>query len=344
MINGPTPAHLLEAQLHGTGKTLLAEIAFEISTGGRFEQTTPSHDEDELRKRITSLLMSGAGAIMIDNLETMVSSTIASALTSTRWTDRILGKSEIVTIDNNVIFALSGNNVALSGEIARRIVRIRLQARDDRPWERSSFRHPNIKTYVRSRRGQLQAAVVAIVQAWIDAGRPEGPSVPFGSFESYAQVIGGILHHAGVNGFMENRAALFEEADTEGTAWRAFTAAWYENFGVVECTSSDLFPIAIDTEGLELDGKNERAQRISLGTKLSKYRDRVFGTYRIVRSGSRKRATTWKLDRMGESVNQSESTLSQSETETNTQGVPIDSPGYTGFTQTDDGDIPEAFR
>lgn len=300
LITGSTPAHLLEAQIHGTGKTLLAEILFEISTGGKFEVTTPSYDEDELRKRITSLLIAGSNAIMIDNLEDMISSTIASALTAPKWTDRILGKNETITIPNTTVFALSGNNVSLSGEMARRVVRIRLQAKSDKPWERSGFRHPNIKTYVIENRAKLQAACISLVTAWLNAGRPNGPHVPFGSFESYAATLGGILHQAGIEGFLANRSAVFEESDTEGAAWRAFTESWFEKWGTAKVTTSDIFGLALDTEGFLLDGKNDQAIKTALGIKLRKFKDRIYGKYQIKKSTETKsRAILWQLKQVG---------------------------------------------
>jgi hypothetical protein len=58
---------------------------------------------------------------------------------------------------------------------------------------------------------------------------------------------------------------------------------------------ADLYPIAVDTDCLDLGRGTERAQRITLGKKLSKQRDRVVGNYRITESGVEKRATKWRL-------------------------------------------------
>jgi hypothetical protein len=299
IIQGPVPAAMLEAQIQGTGKTLLCEIILDVSTGGRFEQTAPSGDEDELRKRITSLLMAGASAVVIDNCETVNSGTLASAITATRWTDRILGKSEMVSIPNNAVFALTGNNIALSGEIARRVIRIRLQSKTAAPWERKEFRHPKIKTYVKENRTRLQSACLSIIQSWIDAGKPLADVEGFGSFESYAEIIGSILHHAGIGGFLQNRRALFEEADSESETWKSFVYEWYERHGPSVVTSADLWPMAIDADGLGLPGNTDRARRTAFGMKLQKYRDRIFGEYRITRAGTRHKSAAWKLQNEG---------------------------------------------
>ena len=102
-------------------------------------------------------------------------------------------------------------------------------------------------------------------------------------FESWAQVMGGILDVASVPGLLGNadefRAA---RADQVGE-WRAFVQAWWLQHADEWVKVSDLF-LLVEREKL-LDSivgeKGERSQRTKLGVALGKSIDRVFGEYRI---------------------------------------------------------------
>ena len=57
--------------------------------------------------------------------------------------------------------------------------------------------------WVRANRGRLVAACLTLGQAWIAAGRPRGRR-SIGSYEAWAQVLGGVLEVAGIEGFLGN--------------------------------------------------------------------------------------------------------------------------------------------
>lgn len=59
-FSGPSPLFLVDANVRAAGKGLLLDCIARIITGERFTIATYTHDEDELRKRITSLAMSAA--------------------------------------------------------------------------------------------------------------------------------------------------------------------------------------------------------------------------------------------------------------------------------------------
>ncbi|GAG17382.1 unnamed protein product, partial [marine sediment metagenome] len=193
LIDGCTPLYLFEKPAPGTGATLLvSEIVF-IATGRPLLAMTEGRDEDEWRKRLTAKLRTGAGHIVIDNLGNRLDSpALSAAITASVWEDRILGRSETVKIPIRCCWMATGNNPAVSSEIARRTVRVRLDAKIDRPWERTSFRHPNLHGWVQENRSQLVWAALVLIQAWIDQGKPEGDTI-LGGYEAWARVLGGIL-------------------------------------------------------------------------------------------------------------------------------------------------------
>ena len=82
--------------------------------------------------------------------------------------------SEIARSPIRCLWIATGNNPEFSNEIARRLVRIRLDPNVERPAQRSGFRHPDLMAWVRANRARLVAACLTLCQAWIAAGRPQG--------------------------------------------------------------------------------------------------------------------------------------------------------------------------
>ncbi len=303
LISGCTPIHDFESPTPGSGKGLLADIISILAAGHPCPATTIARDDDESRKKVTSILARGQSLILIDNVRgALESSALSSAITAEIWSDRVLGQSRMVDLPNLATWIVTANNPRLSLEIARRCVRIRLDPKIDRPWQRTGFKHPNLKEWALAQRPDLIWALFVLVRAWIAAGRPPGPR-SLGSFESYAAVIGGILEVAEIPGFLGDIEQLYEQADAEGREWRAFVTVWWAAQGDVWVTAGDLHRLAIDKDllGRVLGEKGERSQKIRLGIALQSVRDRQFGTFRIVSApDANAGASRYRLVRAGD--------------------------------------------
>ncbi|MCZ8149702.1 MAG: toprim domain-containing protein, partial [Roseomonas sp.] len=277
MIDAPTPLHMIEKPTPGTGATLMVDAVATILTGAGASVMTEGRDEDEWRKRLTAKLRQLPTLLLIDNLrQELDSSALAAALTAPAWEDRVLGASDMVRLPVRCAWVATGNNPAVSHEIARRLVRIRLDARTDQPWRRDGFRHPDLMVWVRAHRARLVAACLTLCRAWIAAGRPLGAR-SLGSFEVWSQTLGGILQVAGVAGFLENLDEVIAASDSEGGAWSSFIQLWWDRFGSTEVSVSDLLGFAQTAEAsLPINAKNEHALRVSLGLAFRKLRDRAF--------------------------------------------------------------------
>jgi putative DNA primase/helicase len=190
LIDGPTPLHLIEKPSPGTGAGLLSDVLTYPFLGRPVSVLPEGGDDDEWRKRITAKLMTAGSVILIDNVRSRLdSSSLSAALTTESWEDRVLGQSNIVKVPVRVVWIATGNNPALSNEMARRTIRIRLDSGEDRPWLRNNFRHPDLKAWAREHRAELIWACLTLIQAWIAAGKPEGKIV-MGSFERWSKVMG----------------------------------------------------------------------------------------------------------------------------------------------------------
>ena len=215
---GPAPLFLIDAPTRGSGKGLLADVTGLVALGRPAAVMTNPRDDEEARKRITALALAGDPVVLIDNIDPsdrLGGASLDAALTATVWRDRVLGESRIVTLPLRMVWFATGNNVALAGDTARRVVHVRLDPGCERPEERTDFRHPDLKAHVREHRGRLLAAGLTILRAYVHAGRPEPPGGrrTLGSFEGWCSLVRDAVVWAGLADPLDTRTELVETAD-----------------------------------------------------------------------------------------------------------------------------------
>ncbi len=325
MINGPTPLHLIEAAMRGSGKSLLATLLLYPALGNSGIGTAPQPEDDaEMSRLITANLVSGKGALLFDNLSRALDSgTLANALTTSIWEGRILGANRLASAPVRLIWVATANNPTISSEITRRTVRIRLVPDTDTPEKRTGFRHPFIKEWLEENRPRIVQAVHVIVRYWLIQGRPSGRAV-LGSFENWARVIGGILETIGRDSLLANYSEFRDQADIERAARGAFCDIWWEQIlreqaggesrsfeaGYVRATARKLFELAQNVEGLPLNGIGTDGLAKSLGRYLAGCNEMIVEhvekdadgkalyarKFQIRKAGSRKGSVLWTLD------------------------------------------------
>ena len=298
LVDGPTPLHLVEAPTPGTGKTLLADVVHLVATGQPVEPTPLPRREEEVRKKITSVLLGSPAIVLLDNINHGIDSpSLAAVLTKDRWSDRVLGQSRMVRLPNRAMWLATANNPVLSHEISRRTVRIRLDADAERPWLRQGFRHPDLAGWVRSKRGEVVAALLELARGWLLAGRPSC-GVRLGSYAAWTRVVGGVLVHAGVRGFLEDRHHDQEAEDPVEAEWRSLVALWSERFGTRAVLAKELLTVAAEAGLLELEpGVVDRRAKASFSRGLARRRDRIYDGWRItVVRDAHKKVNRYALD------------------------------------------------
>jgi hypothetical protein len=282
LIDGPTPLYLIEAPTRGSGKGLLCDVLSLVTTGSRAHVMVKTKDGDELEKRVTSMLLTGARVILLDNVHELSGATLAAALTATIWRGRLLGKSEMLTLPNNALWLATGNNISLDDDMPRRIIPIRLDPGVERPEYRAGFKHTNLPEWAARNRSDLVSACVSIVQSWVNAGMPEGKQ-SLGTYESWARVLGGILEHAGVDGFLTGRQALYETANAEPNEWAAVLFRLHQTHADKRFNARDALE-AMRTEKALTNlwaGRNDLGSVRAVGKAMTSHRDRVFDGLRL---------------------------------------------------------------
>ncbi len=336
LVTGPVPLFALDAPKAGNGKGLLASCISLVATGHEIAVMADTKSEEEFRKRVTTKLMEGDGVLLFDNVRRRLDSgAFAALLTANVWTDRVLGRSQAVTLPIRSLFLVTGNNLQFSDEITRRVVSVRIDAKIDRPWEGRAFRHSDLTGWLRRHRHEVVWACLVLAQNWIAQGRPQWSGSPMGSYESWCCVLGGILQAAGIDGFLENRPDLYRRGDTDSEEWRAFTSAWWGTHRDAAVKVADLQPIAEETLTSFFDqlkaGADNKTIRTKLGKAIAERQDTRFENLFVRRAGADGHSKTalWCVERAAPSAGDA------AETETTPAPYPQD---YTPFSDLAAGD------
>jgi hypothetical protein len=309
-IDGCIPMACFDKPRAGTGATYLTQIISRITSGRPMEATAIPADDVEMNKVITSCLLQGFPLIFFDNIERPLHfPSLEAALTSESWRGRRLGQSEMVELTMSAVFYATGNNLAQGGDLPRRTYWIRLDAKVSQPWKRKGFKHPNLLQWVDQSRPQLVHALLTICRAWFADGRPAVTVPPLGGFEEWTSMIGGILSHAGITGFLGNADHFYQRVDEVPVEMELFLSTWHRLRGDEPFTTSELIraldegdalsetaPTVI-TEALVGTGHHTRTAANRLGKVLRKYAGTIFGEYRLEREGTdpTKKVARWTV-------------------------------------------------
>ena len=309
MIRGVTPLFLADKSQMGSGGSLICEIIDIVATGSNTDLTGVPKKEEDFPKKITGLLQAGKTVIVLDNIEGKLESpALAIALSSETWTERLLGKNEIAEYPNTATWLGNGNNIQLGLDLPRRCYRCRIQYQDAKPWQRSGFKHPNIKAYVRENRSLIIAACLIMARSWLSAGSPGPKTVPYmGGFEDWRYTIGGILEHCKIPAFLGNLDQLYEDSSGDNLQWESFLETWHYTWGSNPVTTSDIAKYVEQElssgpdrplyESLPDDLQTAYHRRTftrALGNRLKRMCDAVLTNgYHVTRGGLKHHAIEW---------------------------------------------------
>jgi hypothetical protein len=293
-FTGPAPLFLFDANVRGAGKTLLAQTVAHIVTG-RLMPVMGYAESDELAKRITSLALGGARMILLDNVVGQFGNdALDRVLTSTRWQDRILGRSEAVDLPLLATWYATANNALVAADTIRRIVPVRLDVLAEHPEDRSGFKYPDLLAWVRSNRPRLLIDALTILAGYIRAGKPAVNLRAVGSFEGWAALVRQAIVWAGLPDPCGTMLELRENADAVEESLGGFIAAWNGLFSPGEAvTVAELIERCYPIGGIPVDSAtlamrvaveqlcgvpaNHHPTPKQLGNKLKLFRRRVIG-------------------------------------------------------------------
>src|SRR5262249_24846685 len=99
---------------------------------------------------------------------------------------RILGRSEMVRVENRATIYATGNNIVVVGDVVRRVLVASLDANMERPELRRFKQDP--LALILADRGRYVAACLTIVRAYLKAGCP-GELPALASFGDWSRLV-----------------------------------------------------------------------------------------------------------------------------------------------------------
>jgi hypothetical protein len=294
MCPSPWPLFAITAPDRGSGKSLATQCA-SVLYGGSVRGM--SRDSEEFRKAVSTALTATSGKIItFDNVEKVVANDeMSRLLTEPVWTDRLLGKNVNISVPNDRLWALTGNNIQIGQDQRRRTMWIQIDAQCEKPWERTDFRDKNLKSTMAQEWETIISALCFMITDWMKAGSPLADNAPDRNDEYglWSRTINGVLAYSKAEGRVgrTERAAGLIESD----AWGALYAAIAEEYRDGKWTVSKIF------RDVSLQGAVEGAigTPVSvgrLGKALAKHMDQWVDGMRIVNAGKLHNAVQWKLE------------------------------------------------
>ncbi len=286
------PVFFYIANRERAGKDYLAGITGIVYEGFALEESPVNSSEsnmnnntDELRKKILAAMIHGRKRLHFANNKGYINNAVFEAITTTeKHSDRVLGRSEVLTFDNEIDFSLSGNvGVGFTPDFANRCRFIRLFL-DIEDANARTFDNPNLHIWVLQHREEILSALYSLVTNWINKGEPGG-EVPFSSFPEWARICGGVMQAAGYDSpCIADKDTLALGGDDETTDMKYLFELMYENFpdqwktkqeirSFIESGESDLFAYMDFTK---------RPDQIKFANKLTKFKGRVLSDIRLI--------------------------------------------------------------
>ena len=287
-INGPTPLFVIEANVRGSGKTLLADVAGLALTGKPLPaQTYPGRDE-ELEKILVSVARYGLPIVCFDNVADRLGGPVLDKwLTSTSPTGRILGSNDLPQFDWSTVMVATANNAAVEGDTDRRSIYVALETEEERPELRTGFAIPNLPAHLVEHRGAILGDALTILQAHYQAGLPTvAGAISKGTFESWASRVRDAVMFAGLPDCERPADDPTRPADADTDELAALLAGLWEHFAGQQFTVSDVFDACFGSELTpstardlrdslsQMATRGDRPSVQLLGKRLARYRNR----------------------------------------------------------------------
>jgi hypothetical protein len=313
MLPGPYKLGVVNAPQPGAGKTLLVTL-LRLLHGGVFRAEVP-HDDAEMAKTITAILDGTTAPVAhLDNATGVLRSpTLAALLTSGVWQMRRLGSNELVTASNNRLWIITGNNVALGGDLVRRSVTVTIDPGCPNPHLRDGFAIRDLEPWVLERRGEILHAALTLIRAWVVAGQPTRGQRGSDSYARWIEAVDGILAFGGIPGTFDHVSTVQQEVGADDDEWRDLLAAAHRTFGTATWTARDLLarvdlhgidptkPIPADALPADLADKALRSSEASVARSLgmwAKHRAGRWAGHYVVRQVGKNRdgVALWSVE------------------------------------------------
>lgn len=277
LVSGSVPMFVVNAPAAGSGKGLTVRSAHIIAFGTDVAHMSMPPDDDELRKQVTTTLLAGDPAVLLDNITAPLGGdSLETIITAPIWKVRVLGKTEDSgTLEVRVVWMATGNGVQLGGDMGRRTLFIHLESQHEKPEERTDYTHEDrageerFLAWVRANRAGLVVDALTCLRAWHVHGRG-GEVREWGSFSSWAGTIARAVQWLGLPDPTLARATQDTSLDTGRNALAVVYDAIRRLGADRGVTAGDLVKAAFPPRGEPPNGEDDLAEAIAALTPNAK--------------------------------------------------------------------------
>jgi hypothetical protein len=315
------PAIAMDAPAAGSGKTKLAESVAAL-TGKRVSVAPAPTDNEELRKALLGRLSSGNPAILFDNVDqALKSSVLCEILTADKFSDRKLGVNDHISVSTRVLIIFTGNNFRPVGDLTRRVLKCRLDHGVERP-DKQAFDFDPVKLAT-DEWMENRVAGLTLLRGFIAAGCPKGEQGTLGSFEDWDRLIRQAVIWIGKQGFggleLDDPIQSIEEnvsADPDTNNLAAILKPWHALFGnkpvtvkkligarhlvasggeISKTDEESLGQLREAMEEIAGQGRDNALNRVALGRWIENRVGRILCDLRIDVAGKNDGSKAWRV-------------------------------------------------
>lgn len=287
--NAPAPLCCISASTPGAGKTLLIDVLSTIITGNKSaNKGYNTKDSVEWGKRLTGFVYEARPIGVFDNCNGVIGDeALDRLLTSSVWSDRLLGSSDIISIPVVTTWIANGNNIAPSADTTRRSMMCRIEVDVERPQERQNFKIKNLLEHVTKERSTLLSAALTILKGYYAAGKPDQNLPTWGSFETWSDVVRSAVVWAGAPDPFLTQSRASEEMNEDDRDAHRFWIDCVEASG--DGTAKEIADTANQNNAQDVLSLRDPVNAFTLRRFMGRFIGKVIDRKRICRKTRRSR-------------------------------------------------------
>lgn len=281
-FNIRTPVVFYIANRERAGKDYCADIVGIVYEGFAMQEPPISTGEksgnnnEELRKKILSSLLAGRRRLHFANNKGYLNNSVfEGVITTEKYSDRILGRNEILTFDNEIDYSLSGNvGIGFTPDIMNRAIFVKLFL-DIEDANSRKFNNPNLHKWVLENRSLILSSLYSLIRNWFDKGCPKS-SIPFTSFPEWSEICGGIMESAELgNPCIKNDESITIGGDIETKDMKSLFEGCFEKYPGKWITKEEIKQVIEEYEIFQNLDFTQRSSQTIFGNTLKRYIGRV---------------------------------------------------------------------
>jgi len=302
------PLGAITAPVMESGKTLLADCFSILATGVSAPAMAYAETDEEVTKTMLAILADGDQVVLIDNVERpLEGATLCAVLTSEAFRQRVLGRTEMMSVPTTTLFLATGNHLVIAGDLRTRALLCRIDPKVEHPGQRHFEIEKRI--WMSEQRPELVAAGLTMMRAFIATGqRVQDHCKTWGRFERWSDMVRAPLIWLGCDDPCTSLKDL-EREDPERIELARVMTAWRKVFASHSRTARDAVQIGVsgileEEKALNLalldvcKGRDGALDSRRLGHWLRSRAGRIVEGMHFVKAGEKDHTLLYKVETM----------------------------------------------